>query len=177
MMKIIYRQSFDGAIALFPEQKEGKFIQSYSSTGQHSLANPDLIKELPKPTWNDVISLMDELNEIGYQDDVPSVLFVQAVASYFDNDDDRIQFLEDLDEETPQLYWNLLQGKQNLDAYLGLFEGDTYQLAEQTLTEKGVFNLIPRCYVDVIHYAREQFMFYKQFTFEGKTYVVTDEDF
>lgn len=177
MMKIIYRASPDGTLALFPEEKEGEFIQSYAAIGQHSLATPDLIDELPKPTWRAVVSLMDELNEIGYQDDVPSVLFVQAVASYFDNDDDRIQFLEDLDEETPQLYWNLRQGKQNLDAYLALFEGDTYQLAEQTLTEKGVFDLIPRCYIDVAHYAREQFMFLEQFTFKGKTYVVVDEGF
>lgn len=177
MMKIIYRQTSEDTIALFPELKEGKFIQCYASNGEHFLAVASLAEELPKPTWSDVVSLMDELNEIGYQNDVPSVLFVQAVASYFDNDDDRIQFLEDLDEETPQLYWSLLQGKRNLDAYVKLFEGDTYQLAEQTLTEKGVFDLIPRCYIDVAHYAREQFMFYEQFTFEGKTYVVTDEGF
>lgn len=64
---VVFRKFPDGdVIALFPNERYGKYIMSYEHIGQHSEASPALIDELEPATEVEYADLLDELKRIGY---------------------------------------------------------------------------------------------------------------
>ena len=69
-----FRKSPEGDIlALDPAVSEGDgFILSYEHVGQHSPASVDLLTEWETPTWPEVLPLYEELQSIGYSEELPA---------------------------------------------------------------------------------------------------------
>ena len=68
-----FRKSPEGDIlALDPAVSEGEGLFSlYEHVGQHSPASVDLLTEWETPTWPEVLPLYEELQSIGYLEELP----------------------------------------------------------------------------------------------------------
>lgn len=66
-LDVVFRVFPEGdVIALFPSEKERNLIMSYQHLGQHSLASPELVRELRPATPAERAKLSAELKSIGY---------------------------------------------------------------------------------------------------------------
>lgn len=66
-LDVVFRVFPEGdVIALFPSEKERNLIMSYQHLGQHSLASPELVRELRPATPTQYAHLLAELKSLGY---------------------------------------------------------------------------------------------------------------
>jgi hypothetical protein len=66
-LDVVFRVFPEGdVIALFPSEKERNLIMSYQHLGQHSLASPELVRELRPATPSQYAHLLAELRGLGY---------------------------------------------------------------------------------------------------------------
>ena len=101
--------------------------------------------------------------------------FLHVAREYFNesNDEVVIKTLLLLNvEDTPEYYYMLASKMPSFDVDIQLHQGDIYSYAYQRLEDDGAFNFINPVYVNVRHYAEEQYGQLPVFDYQGNDYLV-----